>query len=174
MQKCLGRKWHIFKKKRMKGSVWYVWVFVLNCCCLVYEVLYWVIFRILEHSSHLYYVVTINLGRKWCMTCFRYLLAYSVFNMSIIIILICMWLGITVFVLYSQMAALKIFCLKTPKETGSEKIGIRWKSCIIQLRYFRLFDWKPTSEYPLSKSQTNHFTSLLCSNSARFQLTSVV
>lgn len=125
----------------------------------------WVIFRILEHSNHLYDVVTINLGRKWRMTCFSYLLAYSIFNMSIIIILICMWLGITVFSCINSNTSIENLLLfkKNLKQTESGKNFTRWKSCIIQLKYFRFFDWKPSSEYPLSQTQTDQFTSLLCS-----------
>lgn len=125
----------------------------------------WVIFRILEHSSHLYYMVTINLGRKWRLTCFNYLLAYSIFNMSIIIILICMWLGITVFSRINSNTSIENLLLfkKNSNKQKVKKIATRWKSCIIQLKYFRFFDWKPSSEYPLSKTQTDQFTSLLCS-----------
>lgn len=136
MQTFLRQKWHIFKKKRMKGSVWYVWIFVLNYCCLVYEVLYWVIFRILEHSSHLYYVVTINLGRKWCMTCFRYLLAYSVFNMSIIIILICTWLGITVFVCILSNGSIENLLFKNTQTNGKWKNRYQVKILYYSVKVF--------------------------------------
>jgi len=37
MQKFLGWKRHVFKKKRMKGSVRYVRLFVFSYCFLVYE-----------------------------------------------------------------------------------------------------------------------------------------